>query len=297
MKVFKRKEFFSEDTFPFFIHQYTIRKNVTIPLHTHEFIEMVYVLKGGARHELGGKVNELLRGDVFVLEPGTVHSYTGSSEEDSVIYDIMFDRELLRRELQHAADMSVFLNLFYLAPFFRKTSIFYPYVNVEGEVRGSLEANIALLIREKEAREPGYQLIIKARMMETMALLSRYYRNWEQRVSTPRADTQWIGSVEAFLRQYYRQPVTLEQICGMFGVSASAFSAKFKVLTGKTFIEFKHELQIEEACRLLAETNAKVLDVAIQVGFDDLSHFYRVFRKKKRQTPLQYRKQSASLPV
>ncbi len=74
-------------------------------------------------------------------------------------------------------------------------------------------------------------------------------------------------------------------------LSAGAFSRFFKLRTGKTLPEYVNELRVGRACRLLADENRKVTDVALDCGFRNLPNFNRRFREITRQTPREYRRQ------
>lgn len=74
-------------------------------------------------------------------------------------------------------------------------------------------------------------------------------------------------------------------------LSEGAFSRFFKLRTGKTLPEYVNELRVGRACRLLAEEDRKVTDVALDCGFKNLANFNRRFRKITRMTPRDYRRQ------
>lgn len=291
MTMFKGSEYFSEAAFPFHIDKYTIARDQPIPSHTHDFVELVYVLEGSAQHEMAGLTYILHPGDVFVIEPNVYHSFRGASHVDCVVYNVLFERRLLDHELHALREIPAFLDFFYLAPFLRKTGFaaFHPYFKISRHQRPQFEQHLDTLLYESTIKETGYQLIVKTRLIECMVHLSRFFIA-KTRTAEPTED-QWIRSITSMLEQYYAQPFTLQQLSRFCGLSISSFTAKFKAHTGKTVIEYKHDLQIREACRLLSDTNRSLLEISQAAGFDDLSFFYRVFRKKHGMTPAQYRRQ------
>jgi AraC family L-rhamnose operon transcriptional activator RhaR len=72
-------------------------------------------------------------------------------------------------------------------------------------------------------------------------------------------------------------------------ISENYFSKLFKEVAGINFSEYVQKVRIDEACRLLRETDLKVLEVALRVGFNDLKFFYDVFKKITGKTPGDYR--------
>ena len=75
-----------------------------------------------------------------------------------------------------------------------------------------------------------------------------------------------------------------------FFISQYYLSRSFKQVTGFTFIEYLNSVRIREAQRLLRETEKQVIQIAHMVGFNNISHFGRIFKAITKYTPLQYRK-------
>jgi len=74
-------------------------------------------------------------------------------------------------------------------------------------------------------------------------------------------------------------------------LSAGAFSRFFKLRTGKTLPEYVNELRVGRACRLLADEQRKITDIALDCGFRNLANFNRRFREIAKMTPSAYRRQ------
>jgi len=72
------------------------------------------------------------------------------------------------------------------------------------------------------------------------------------------------------------------------GLSVRRFSQLFRETTGSTFVPWMHEHRIKNACRLLATGQHTITGAAFASGFEDLSHFYRVFDKVCGRTPRQW---------
>ncbi|MFC5451192.1 AraC family transcriptional regulator [Paenibacillus aestuarii] len=290
MSTFQASQYFEDLSFPFHIEQYTIRKGQEIPLHTHDFVELVYVVEGCAVHEMSGMTYELRSGDIFILEPNIYHSYKGAMNKETIVYNVLFKLELLHKELNALCEIPSFLDFFYIAPFLRKNATFYPHLTLSGLHQTLFENHLETLYREEKERQTGYHLVIKTRFIECMVQLSRFYAAHRNPHPTPAyTDEQWIASVVSLIEQHYNKPFSLDQLSRLCGMSIPSFTAKFKAYTKKTFVEYKHDIQIKEACKMMETTSEKIADIAYEVGFEDLSFFYRVFRKKMGIPPLKYR--------
>lgn len=290
MTIYEGSQFFYDPEFPFYIDRYTIKRGENIKPHAHEFVEFVYVVSGGAVHEWAGKSHALASGDVFAIEPNTYHSYIGSADKETVVYNILFERKLLQNEMEALLHFPAFIDFFYLAPFLRNNATFVPYTPLNDYQRIQIDGHLRTMLEEYKERRDGYQLIIKNRWIECMVLLSRYHA--ENRGPEPKDLTKddWIASIRNFVELNCDRELSLSQLAGTCGMSVSSFTAKFKQATGLSLVDYKHAAQITRACRLLAEDDTKIAGIAYDVGFNDISFFNRVFRKHMGMTPKAYRK-------
>ncbi|NLG39720.1 MAG: helix-turn-helix transcriptional regulator, partial [Fibrobacter sp.] len=62
---------------------------------------------------------------------------------------------------------------------------------------------------------------------------------------------------------------------------------------GMTFSSYVNEIRLKEACRLLIETDLQVIEISINIGFGNVSHFNKVFKQTYQKTPLEYRRAHA----
>lgn len=294
MTTYQGRNFFRDARFPFFIERYTIRKREVIPAHTHDFMELVYVAGGSGSHEMAGRRYELSTGDVFILEPNVYHSYAGSEEEDAIVYNVLFDLDFLKQEFEVLQQMPAFVDFFYLAPFLRRNAAFVGYHPLLEHQRHVLEANLQTILREFLEKEDAYQLLIKTRLIECLVLLSRFHRDNQRDVlpaagSADMSEETYMNAIARFVELHYNQPITLEQLSRISSMSVSSFTAKFKKLHGQSLISYKQSVQIRHACELLDRTSRKVLDIAHETGFNDISFFNKVFRKHTGLSPRSYR--------
>ena len=289
MSVSSKASFFRDPLFPFHIDRYTIGRGESIPSHTHEFIELVYVLKGHARHEMAGHGYVLNSGDIFVLEPNVYHSYHGAEDEDTIVYNVLFDSDLLRRELEVLLQMTHFVHFFYFLPFLRKNASFVPHQSLDEAQKRNIEGHLQAILDEYQEQREGYRLVVKTRWIECLVWLSRYLQPQAAHSPAVSNDRERIEPARQFIEQHYRQNIALAQISRICGMSVSSFTAQFKEAVGKSFLDYKQELQIRHACELLAETDRKVLDIAYEAGFNDISFFNKTFRKHMGISPREYR--------
>ncbi len=92
-----------------------------------------------------------------------------------------------------------------------------------------------------------------------------------------------------FLRENIHKRLTLDEICGKFSYSKSFLCKVFKEQTGQTLIDCFNRLKMEEAIRLLTQTNQSVTAIASSLGFREPKYFVATFKKFTGMTPVKYR--------
>lgn len=91
-------------------------------------------------------------------------------------------------------------------------------------------------------------------------------------------------------KNYGNPDINLNSVCNYLAMSTSYFSSIFKNYTGETFIESLTNKRIEKAKNLIANTNMKIYEIAIEVGFSDPHYFSIAFKKSTGRTPTEYGK-------
>ena len=92
-----------------------------------------------------------------------------------------------------------------------------------------------------------------------------------------------------FLRENIHEKLTLDEICGKFSYSKSFLCKVFKEQTGQTLIDCFNRLKMDEAIRLLTQTNQSVTTIASSLGFRESKYFVATFKKYTGVTPVIYR--------
>jgi AraC-like DNA-binding protein len=92
------------------------------------------------------------------------------------------------------------------------------------------------------------------------------------------------------LQHHFHEAINLKQVADLIYMSESNFCKFFKKATGTTFSDYVNDLRITEACHMLLYTDETISHIANACGFESLSYFNRVFLKKKKHTPSEFRK-------
>jgi len=98
----------------------------------------------------------------------------------------------------------------------------------------------------------------------------------------------------AYIKNNYMNDICINQLANVAHLSVSALERRFKKYLAKTPKQFLNEIRLENARRLLVETNKSISDVACETGFSDHSYFSKQFKKMFDQLPSQFRESQLS---
>lgn len=99
-----------------------------------------------------------------------------------------------------------------------------------------------------------------------------------------------LREVFEFIELNYNQSISLKEVAQAVGYSSAYLTDLVGRLTGKTVNDWIIERRIAQACTLLLSTNDSVNQIALQVGYQNLNHFYSQFRNFHKNTPHAWRK-------
>ena len=101
-------------------------------------------------------------------------------------------------------------------------------------------------------------------------------------------DNRKIQEVATYIFEHYTENILLEDVAEKFHMSKSFLSQRFKTATGFGFKEYIINLRIQNASRLLLETDKSITDIAFECGFNDSNYFGDSFRRIKGVSPRKY---------
>lgn len=103
------------------------------------------------------------------------------------------------------------------------------------------------------------------------------------------SDSRRVQKVKTFIDAHYREEIRLAQLSDIAGMSDSSFSRFFKLHTGRNLSDYIIDLRLGYACRQLVDSTNSVAEICYACGFNNLSNFNRIFRKRKGCSPSEFR--------
>ena len=103
------------------------------------------------------------------------------------------------------------------------------------------------------------------------------------------SDSRRVLKVKNYINQNYRNEIRLAEVASLAGMSSSAFSRFFKLHTGRNLSDYIIELRLGYASRMLVDSTHSIAEIGYSCGFNNLSNFNRIFKKKKGCSPSEFR--------
>lgn len=125
---------------------------------------------------------------------------------------------------------------------------------------------------------------------ELHPLASNDYVNIRSKIKNNR-----VAIIHEYLMKNYRDEIDLKHVASFVNMAEGSLCRFFKMHTGITIFEYLNQIKIEFACKLLMDKNLSILEVALDSGFNNLSHFNKQFKKNTGVHPTDYRKRLLDL--
>ncbi|MBD2867282.1 AraC family transcriptional regulator [Paenibacillus arenilitoris] len=281
---------YMKDEFPFWITRMT---HGSVDEHGHEFVELVFVVRGKGFHIFQGAEFAIRAGDVFIINPGETHAYTVEGDGSLEIINCLFMPSFIPDALLSDLEITGSMDYYYVHPFLGQEARFNHHLNLHGQDAASVLSLLERMIGEISARGIGYAPLIRLQLVELLLLLSRCYamtRHARSQDASRQLDRVLTARrIYGYLERNYDKKITLQSLSALFNVSTRHLNRLVGEEYGKSVFDLLHVIRIEHAKRLLLESDEKVIAVATMVGYDDPSFFSRLFARHAGCSPREYR--------
>lgn len=255
--------------------------------HKHNYIEIIYLEKGELINNIGDETITMKKGDFLLMDQNITHCIQPSSPDTEGIL-FMIRPEFFDIPFQMLQGKNVITN--FLVNLYRKnkTDLTPRYLFFSLGGQKAIENLIENLITSVILNNHIDELISQY----TLGLVFLHILDGIDRQIQPVSGSQWdtiIGETLKYIDSQYKT-AKLGLIAAEFHQTPSAMSKMIKKETGTTFQELLIRKRFFQAIRLLTETNLRVEEIAVNIGYENLSYFYRQFKMRYGMTPRQYRK-------
>lgn len=255
-----------------------------IPYHWHPELEIITVDCGRVSLTIADRMYEGTRGDIFFAASEELHEIRAAGRENQ-FRSFVFAADFLQFARADETEFAL------LEPLAQGKLRFSTCIRAGEPGQAEVRTLLAQIVRAWQQQAPGCQLAVKAALLGIVAVCAQYGR-LEGRSMRPGADykARQLREIVGHLGEHFTERLSLTEVAAHFGLSPQYFSTFFKENFGRTFTQHVNSLRIEQAARLLRETDLPVMDVGFSVGFDNFSYFIKRFRSVYGVSPSHYRK-------
>jgi AraC-like DNA-binding protein/mannose-6-phosphate isomerase-like protein (cupin superfamily) len=269
-------------------HSFIVRKfgktAFDAPYHFHEEYELTYILHGRGKRYVGSHMEDFASGDLVLLGANLPHCWKletdepGNEEASAIV--IQFNANFLGEDFFNKAELQGIKKLL------QKSG---SGISFNSGTRNTVNKSMYQLSEEKG----NFKILISLlEILQRLSVSTEYTLLDQQRsvAEQSRAEQERINPIFAYLVDNFRGQVSLDQASNIAHMTPNAFCKYFKKITRKTFMETVIEYRLNYATQQLVQTDKPISEISFDSGFGDVSHFYKMFKHKMHQSPLNYRK-------
>lgn len=259
-----------------------LKKAFNFPLHFHEEYELNLIVNAAGAKRIVGDNNELINDiELVLVGPNLSHGWFTHHCKSEAITEItihwhkdLFDDKLLKRN-----QMIIIKEM------------------LESSGRGILFSRETALLVADRLKSIG-ELKGFEGVMELMNILHELSVSADMRVLSEIAldnnqilnhNSRRIDKAFEYMNAHFQKQITLRDLSKLVSMTDASFSRFISHRTGNTFVDTLNEIRLGHATRMLIETTLSIAEVSNNCGFNNISNFNRIFKKKKHCTPKEFR--------
>lgn len=240
------------------------------PLHTHEFIEIEYVISGKGVQNINGIQYAVKKGDVLFFNIGDSHTFYSTDSLkilNLIFYPSLFEESFSIPEQTEGSEPTL-----------------PNFMRLPGDYIIEVESLLDKIQREFWQKAVGYKLLMRDYVSILITLLFRCSTQ-----SNKKGGGSMAYAILAYLEKNYTH-VSLNEVAKYFSFSPTYFSKYFKKNVGMTFSKYIQDKRIQNAVDLITHTDDTIETICYKVGFKEKKQFYKLFKEYTGMTPNSLRK-------
>lgn len=265
-----------------FTYFYRAKSEFDFPLHYHDEIELNFIRNAkGAKRIIGDHVEEIGNLELALVGPGLPHGWFGSGFAPNQVEEvtIQFHKDFFDEKFLQKNQLNFIRNML-------RRSL--RGILFSAETTARLEPRIVSI-----GKKQGFDSVLELMSILHDLSISRDYRVLSDSGFSDGEvfsyNSRRIEKVMEFIHSSFDKQITLGEAAKIASMTESAFSRFFKLRTGMTFIDCLTEVRLGHASRMLISTTKTIAEIAYSCGFNNISNFNRIFRRKKGCTPRELR--------
>lgn len=250
-------------------------------LMRHDFVMIAYVAYASGYHEIDEKTIPVSDGDIFVINPGTIHRfYAADHVQWMELYYCYFLPERFSKILNRLKeDFPEYIGLF--------TNNHTPYLHIKDNANKEFRNVFVRMLDEFMHRPTGYRYTLESYFT---VLLTKFIRTHKSALNNPVFNqNSLIDEIIRYINYYMYSGITVRQIADKHHISEAYLCRLFKKHTGKTIIQFINSIKIEKVKDILKNTDRPIESISAAMSCSPI-YLKRLFKKSTGISMYEYRK-------
>ena len=290
MKKEKFSNFGSED---FSLSVVPTSLHTKVPLHSHDFIEIVIFQRGSAIHTLysGNEKSTycLMQGDCFSILPRERHSYENG--DGAYFSNLIFSKSLIANEMKELRELSSYHTFFG-----ERIPGKRPHIRLNAMERKAIDNMIESLTQAIIHRRPGYKLESKNILLQILLILLRKEPITPENIRNNAPVSKKLLDTIKDIENNPEQQYSVKTLAQNSGMCISGFTKKFHSLTGLAPSEYILSLRLQKVTDMLYTSEQSLEELARDCGFYDANYLVKAFKRKYGITPGKFRNKYRHAP-
>ena len=261
-------------------------------MHYHDFYELNIVTAGRGRHYIESQSFHVEEGCIFVIPPNIYHGYW--SFKNLSIFHLLLSNDFLRTYRHELGTFDGYNLLFEIEPLLRTKCSEKAFLKLNPSQKDIVFDLLSTLAKYQNDSYKGIHTMQNALSIELIGRLCMYitkaHRN--ERSSSVSYEISKIISAMEYINDNYSQKLSISMLAKNCSMSRSTFIKYFKDIVHCTPAEYINNCRLQNAKKMLETSDLSIVEIALECGFFDSSHFIKHFSTAYSETPKQYRTRS-----
>lgn len=257
-----------------------------IDCHWHDEAEIFYCIEGEALFQVDTDYFPVSAGEAVFIDGGDIHAAHAHGTEGCTFFSFVFDTHLLASAHYDAIQENLIL------PLQERTATFPRIIRQNEDYELGLLHHITSIMKKCNDGLPGFEGAVKGHLFLMLSEIVSQQKTCHRMTSNRNENSkiERLKTVIEYIQQNYYNPIRLSELAELVPMSEGQFCRFFKSMTRQTPIDYINSYRIRQAIELLRQPDRKISDIALEVGYDNISYFIRVFRKVMNCSPSEFRK-------
>ena len=257
--------------------------------HTHDYIELAYIVEGEFKQRIMGKDILFKKGELCLIDRNCPHlDYL--QDQNSIVLFIGLANDMFDQAMVENIGEEKLLGFLRMALMKQKNTRQYLHFKPKNSEEYQLEELLLLLLTELDCYDVASKYICKGLIIRILHYISTFYDF--SLSNEQRKKMNWLicEEITGYIKENYAT-ISVKELVSKFHFNEDYYNRILKEKLGMTYLEYVQDIRLKNAHQLLQTTKLTVDEVADRVGYQNKGYFYKIFVDKYRITPAKLKKQ------